>query len=125
MGLEQQCVGETSLPLAYVARATLLTPEERHKRTLKPQLDYGLARSIPQSDVRKSKADWNVASDSNYLLVVDSVIVIVVSRRKNLRRQLQQDRESGWSLRAEEFEEAFEEKNPKKAHTLLRQHSGN
>ncbi|KAK6732089.1 hypothetical protein RB195_016455 [Necator americanus] len=39
--------------------STLLTPEEQRKRkmrTLKLQLDYVLARDIPQSDIRKSRA---------------------------------------------------------------------
>ncbi|KAK6750011.1 hypothetical protein RB195_002170 [Necator americanus] len=39
--------------------STLLTPEEQRKwkmRTLKLQLDYVLARNIPQSDIRKSRA---------------------------------------------------------------------
>ncbi|KAK6729512.1 hypothetical protein RB195_006515 [Necator americanus] len=37
---------------------TLLTPEEQRKRkmrTLKLQLDYVLARNIPQPDIRKSR----------------------------------------------------------------------
>ncbi|KAK6729565.1 hypothetical protein RB195_006546 [Necator americanus] len=39
--------------------STLLTPEEQRKRkmrTLKLQLDYVLARNIPQPDIRKSRA---------------------------------------------------------------------
>ncbi|KAK6741645.1 hypothetical protein RB195_009487 [Necator americanus] len=39
--------------------STLLTPEEQRKRrmrTLKLQLDYVLARNIPQSDIQKSRA---------------------------------------------------------------------
>ncbi|KAK6743958.1 hypothetical protein RB195_010950 [Necator americanus] len=31
--------------------------------TLKPQLDYVLARKIPQSDFRKSRVVWDVAFD--------------------------------------------------------------
>ncbi|KAK6754741.1 hypothetical protein RB195_013620 [Necator americanus] len=49
-------------------RSTLLTPEEQRKqkmRTLKLQLDYVLARNVPQSDVRKSRAVWDVAFDSD------------------------------------------------------------
>ncbi|KAK6736618.1 hypothetical protein RB195_019361 [Necator americanus] len=49
--------------------STLLTPEEQRKRkmrTLKLQLDYVLARNIPQSDIRKSRAVWDVAFDSDH-----------------------------------------------------------
>ncbi|KAK6764167.1 hypothetical protein RB195_024476 [Necator americanus] len=49
--------------------STLLTPEERRKwkmRTLKLQLDYVLTRNIPQSDIRKSRAVWDVAFDSDH-----------------------------------------------------------
>ncbi|KAK6728407.1 hypothetical protein RB195_005821 [Necator americanus] len=35
-------------------------------RTLKFQLDYVLARNIPQSDIRKSRAVWDVAFDSDH-----------------------------------------------------------
>ncbi|KAK6729484.1 hypothetical protein RB195_006496 [Necator americanus] len=44
--------------------STLLTPEEHRKRkmrTLKLQLNYVLARNIPRSDIRKSRAVWAVA----------------------------------------------------------------
>ncbi|KAK6732016.1 hypothetical protein RB195_016414 [Necator americanus] len=47
---------------------TLLTPEEQRKRkmrTLKLQLDYVLTRNIPQSDIRKSRAVWDAAFDSD------------------------------------------------------------
>ncbi|KAK6744738.1 hypothetical protein RB195_011452 [Necator americanus] len=47
--------------------STLLTPEEQRKRkmrTLQLQLDYVLARNIPRSDIRKSRAVWDVAFDS-------------------------------------------------------------
>ncbi|KAK6765268.1 hypothetical protein RB195_025268 [Necator americanus] len=53
--------------------STLLTPEEQRKpkmRTLKLQLDYVLARNIPQSDIRKSRAVWDVAFDSDHRLVL-------------------------------------------------------
>ncbi|KAK6761136.1 hypothetical protein RB195_022269 [Necator americanus] len=46
-----------------------LTPEEQRKRkikTLKLQLDYVLARDIPRSDIRKSRAVWDVAFDSDH-----------------------------------------------------------
>ncbi|KAK6733277.1 hypothetical protein RB195_017182 [Necator americanus] len=48
--------------------STLLTPEEQRKRkmrTLKLQLDYVLTRNISQSDIRKSRAVWDVAFDSD------------------------------------------------------------
>ncbi|KAK6749578.1 hypothetical protein RB195_001909 [Necator americanus] len=49
--------------------STLLTPEEQRKRkmrTLKLQLDYVLARNIPQPDIRKCRAVWDVAFDSDH-----------------------------------------------------------
>ncbi|KAK6734649.1 hypothetical protein RB195_018064 [Necator americanus] len=49
--------------------STLLTPEEQQKRkmrTLRLQLDYVLARTIPQSDIRKSRAVWDVAFNSDH-----------------------------------------------------------
>ncbi|KAK6763322.1 hypothetical protein RB195_023869 [Necator americanus] len=39
--------------------------------------------------------------------------------RKKLRRQLERDRENEWTPRAKEFEKAWEDKNPRKAYTLL------
>ncbi|KAK6743854.1 hypothetical protein RB195_010886 [Necator americanus] len=48
--------------------STFLTSEERHKRkmnTIKLQLGYVLPRNIPQSDIRKSRAVWDVAFDSD------------------------------------------------------------
>ncbi|KAK6742019.1 hypothetical protein RB195_009720 [Necator americanus] len=53
--------------------STLLMPEQQRKRkmrTLKLQLDYVLARNIPQSDIRKSRAVWDVAFDSDHRPVV-------------------------------------------------------
>ncbi|KAK6761313.1 hypothetical protein RB195_022394 [Necator americanus] len=41
-------------------------------RTLKLQLDYVLARNIPQSDIRKSTAVWDVAFDSDHRPVLSS-----------------------------------------------------
>ncbi|KAK6748093.1 hypothetical protein RB195_000989 [Necator americanus] len=49
--------------------STVLTSEEQRKRnmrTLKLQLDYVLARNIPQSDVRKSRAVWDVSFYSDH-----------------------------------------------------------
>ncbi|KAK6765298.1 hypothetical protein RB195_025290 [Necator americanus] len=43
--------------------------------------------------------------------------------RRKLRRQLQQDRDK-WTSRAKEFEKAWEDKNPRRAYALLKQHSG-
>ncbi|KAK6743110.1 hypothetical protein RB195_010404 [Necator americanus] len=44
--------------------------------------------------------------------------------RRKLRRQLQQDRDNEWTSRAMEFEEAWEDRNPRKAYALLKQYSG-
>ncbi|KAK6735519.1 hypothetical protein RB195_018623 [Necator americanus] len=47
--------------------STLLTPEEQRKRkirTLKLHLDYVVTRNIPQSNIRKSGAVWDVAFDN-------------------------------------------------------------
>ncbi|KAK6761755.1 hypothetical protein RB195_022727 [Necator americanus] len=49
--------------------STLLPSEEQRKRkmrTLKLQLDYLLARNIPQPIIRKSRAVWDVAFDSDH-----------------------------------------------------------
>ncbi|KAK6757178.1 hypothetical protein RB195_015165 [Necator americanus] len=49
--------------------STLLMPEVQRKRkmkTLKFQLVYVLARNIPQSDIRKSRAIWDVTFDSDH-----------------------------------------------------------
>ncbi|KAK6731084.1 hypothetical protein RB195_007509 [Necator americanus] len=49
--------------------STLLTPEEQRKRkmgTFKLQLDYVPARNISQTDIRKSRAVWDVAFDSDH-----------------------------------------------------------
>ncbi|KAK6756101.1 hypothetical protein RB195_014473 [Necator americanus] len=92
--------------------STLLTSEEQRKRkmrTLKLHLNYVLARNIPQSDIRKSRAVWDVAFDFDH---------------RKLRRQLQQDRDNKWTSRAMEFEKALEDKNLRKAYALLKQYSG-
>ncbi|KAK6729031.1 hypothetical protein RB195_006218 [Necator americanus] len=63
---------ESSTPSAHLAGSTLLTPEEQRKRkmrTLKLQLDYVLARNIPQSDIRKSRAVWDVVFDFDHIPV--------------------------------------------------------
>ncbi|KAK6726307.1 hypothetical protein RB195_004553 [Necator americanus] len=44
--------------------------------------------------------------------------------RRNLRRQLQQDRDNEWTSRAMESEKAWEDRNPRKAYALLKQYSG-
>ncbi|KAK6765047.1 hypothetical protein RB195_025109 [Necator americanus] len=49
-------------------QGSLLTSEKQRKRnmrTLKLQLDHVLT-SIPQSDIRKSRAVWDVAFDSDH-----------------------------------------------------------
>ncbi|KAK6735518.1 hypothetical protein RB195_018623 [Necator americanus] len=53
--------------------STLLTPEEQRKRkirTLKLHLDYVVTRNIPQSNIRKSGAVWDVAFD-NWTTLLD------------------------------------------------------
>ncbi|KAK6735934.1 hypothetical protein RB195_018910 [Necator americanus] len=123
--------------------STLLTPEEQRKRkmrTLKLQLDYVLARNIPQSDIRKSRAVWDVAFDSDHRPVLLSFKIRFHKRnrgvhlqpkidmekrlRRKLRRQLQQDRDDEWTSKAMEFEKAWEDRNPRKAYALLKQYSG-
>ncbi|KAK6762403.1 hypothetical protein RB195_023209 [Necator americanus] len=44
--------------------------------------------------------------------------------RRRLRRQLKRDHENEWTSRAKEFEKVWEDKNPRKAYTVLRQYSG-
>ncbi|KAK6734731.1 hypothetical protein RB195_018118 [Necator americanus] len=44
--------------------------------------------------------------------------------RRRLRRQLQQDYDNEWTSRAIEFENLWEDKNPRKAYALLKQYSG-
>ncbi|KAK6762635.1 hypothetical protein RB195_023381 [Necator americanus] len=70
--------------------STLLTPEEQRRRkmrTLKLQLDYVLARNIPQSDIRKSRAVWDVAFDSDHRPVLLSLKIR--SHKRNRRVPLQ------------------------------------
>ncbi|KAK6760666.1 hypothetical protein RB195_021936 [Necator americanus] len=184
-------------------RSTLLKPEERKMKTLKLQLDYVLARNIPQLDIRKSRAVWDVAFDSDHRPVLLSFKIRFHKRNRGvplqpkidmaglkdeecrtkfcqcvslhaevrtrkklsdadhftkciqeaaretfpvllpwrslplhllkqnprtilrkLRRQLQQDRDNEWTSRAMEFEKAWEDRNPRKAYTLLKQYSG-
>ncbi|KAK6760604.1 hypothetical protein RB195_021897 [Necator americanus] len=67
---------------------TLLTPEEQRKRkmmTLKLQLV--LARNIPQSDVRKSRAVWDVAFDSDHRLVLLSFKIRFHKRNRGVPHQ--------------------------------------
>ncbi|KAK6741755.1 hypothetical protein RB195_009554 [Necator americanus] len=59
--------------------STLSMPEEQCKRkmrTLKFQLDYVLARNIHQSDIRKSRAIWDVAFDSDHRPVLLSFKIL-------------------------------------------------
>ncbi|KAK6737021.1 hypothetical protein RB195_019611 [Necator americanus] len=70
--------------------STLLTPEEQRKRkmrTLKLQLDYVLARNIPQSDIRKSRAVWDVAFDSDHRPVLLSFKVRFHKRNRGVPLQ--------------------------------------
>ncbi|KAK6756466.1 hypothetical protein RB195_014715 [Necator americanus] len=176
--------------------STLLTPEDQRRRkmrTLKLQLDYVQARNIPQSDIRNSRAVWDVAFDSDhrpvllsfkirfykrnrgvpFQLKIDmaglktmnaeqnaanvclfmleygpgrSLAMLIPSQsasrtlqgersragdfnqekrlRRKMRHQLQQDRDNEWTSRAMEFEKSWEDRNPRKAYALLKQHSG-
>ncbi|KAK6727327.1 hypothetical protein RB195_005179 [Necator americanus] len=70
--------------------STLLTPEEQRKRkmgTLKLQLDYVLARNIPQSDIRKSRAVWDVAFDSDHRPVLLSFKIRLNKRNRGVPLQ--------------------------------------
>ena len=70
--------------------STLLTPEEQRKRkmrTLKLQLDYVLARNIPQSDIRKSRAVWDVAFDSDHRPVLLSFKIRFHKRNRGVPLQ--------------------------------------
>ncbi|KAK6735871.1 hypothetical protein RB195_018869 [Necator americanus] len=70
--------------------STLITPEEQRKRkmrTLKLQLDYVLARNIPQSDIRKSRAVWDVAFDSHHRPVLLSFKIRFHKRNRGVPLQ--------------------------------------
>ncbi|KAK6734970.1 hypothetical protein RB195_018272 [Necator americanus] len=70
--------------------STLLTPEEQRKRktrTLKLRLDYVLARNIPQSDIRKSRAVWDVAFDSDHRPVLLSFKIRFHKRNRGVPLQ--------------------------------------
>ncbi|KAK6763393.1 hypothetical protein RB195_023916 [Necator americanus] len=70
--------------------STFLTPEEQRKRkmrTLKLQLDYVLARNIPQSDIRKSRAAWDVAFDSDHRPVLLSLKIRSHKRNRGVPLQ--------------------------------------
>ncbi|KAK6757198.1 hypothetical protein RB195_015179 [Necator americanus] len=70
--------------------STLLTPEEQRKRkmrTFKLQLDYVLSRNIPQSDIRKSRAVWDVAFDSDHRPVLLSFKIRFHKRNRGVPLQ--------------------------------------
>ncbi|KAK6727903.1 hypothetical protein RB195_005520 [Necator americanus] len=56
-------------------------------RTLKLQLDYVLARNIPQSDIRKSRAVWDVAFDSDHRPVLLSFKMRFYKRNRGVPPQ--------------------------------------
>ncbi|KAK6741207.1 hypothetical protein RB195_009207 [Necator americanus] len=56
-------------------------------RTLKLQLDYVLARNIPQSDIRKSRAVWDVAFDSDHHSVLLSFKIWFHKRNRGVPLQ--------------------------------------
>ncbi|KAK6765176.1 hypothetical protein RB195_025209 [Necator americanus] len=171
---EISCVGGPTDRISWFLNKISITAEEQRKRkvpTFKLQLDYVLTKIIHLSDIRKSRAVWDVAFDSNQRPVLLSFMVwfhkrywgaqhqpkldlaaprktfafastetismynsVCVARntgnfspekglRKRLRRQLKRVRENEWTSRAKEFEKAWEDKNPRKAYTLLMQYS--
>ncbi|KAK6751206.1 hypothetical protein RB195_002903 [Necator americanus] len=70
--------------------STLLTPEEQRRRkmrTLELQLGYDLARNIPQSDIRKSRAVWDVAFDSDHRPVLLSFKIRFHKRNRGVHLQ--------------------------------------
>ncbi|KAK6763728.1 hypothetical protein RB195_024163 [Necator americanus] len=56
-------------------------------RTLKLQLDYVLVRNIPQSDIRKSRAVWNVAFDPDHRPVLLSFKIRLHKRNRGVPLQ--------------------------------------
>ncbi|KAK6744494.1 hypothetical protein RB195_011297 [Necator americanus] len=56
-------------------------------RTLKLQLDYVLARNIPQSDLRKSRVIWEVAFDSDHRPVLLSFKIRFHKRNRGVPLQ--------------------------------------
>ncbi|KAK6762433.1 hypothetical protein RB195_023233 [Necator americanus] len=70
--------------------STILTPEEqrkRKKRTLKLQLDYVLTKNIPQLDIQKSGAVWDVAFDSFHRPFVLSIKIRDHKRKRDVPHQ--------------------------------------
>ncbi|KAK6736210.1 hypothetical protein RB195_019094 [Necator americanus] len=65
-------------------------PEEQRKRkmrTLKLQLDYVLARNIPQSDIPKYRVVWDVAFDSDHRPVLLSFKIRFQKRNRGVPLQ--------------------------------------
>ncbi|KAK6751557.1 hypothetical protein RB195_003142 [Necator americanus] len=56
-------------------------------RTLKLQLDYVLARNIPQSDIRKSRDVWDVAFDSDHRSILLSFRIQFHKRNRGVPLQ--------------------------------------
>ncbi|KAK6742282.1 hypothetical protein RB195_009878 [Necator americanus] len=83
MGLEQQ--SDVLGKWYYPAERT--SDNEQHKRkmrTLQLQLDYVLTRNIPQSDIRKSRAVWDVAFDSDHHPVLLSLKIRFHKRNRGV-----------------------------------------
>ncbi|KAK6764665.1 hypothetical protein RB195_024839 [Necator americanus] len=73
---------------------TSLTPEGPRKRkipALELQLDYVLTKNIPLSDIRRSRAVWDVALDSDQRPVFLSFIVRFQRRYRGAQHQLKLD----------------------------------
>ncbi|KAK6735558.1 hypothetical protein RB195_018647 [Necator americanus] len=76
--------------LQSLLTATAQPPEEQRKRkmsTLELQLDYVLTRKISQSDIRKSRAVWNVAFDSDHRPVLLSFKIRFHKRNRGVPPQ--------------------------------------
>ncbi|KAK6734563.1 hypothetical protein RB195_018011 [Necator americanus] len=56
-------------------------------KTFKLQLDYVLTMNIPQSDIRKSRAVWDVASDSDHRQVLSGIELRLHKRNRRVPPQ--------------------------------------
>ncbi|KAK6730590.1 hypothetical protein RB195_007197 [Necator americanus] len=103
MGLEQQsdvlgkwcyaaeCTSENGDRLVDLCEQTGHIIASTFKRNHRRQLDYVLARNIPQSDIRKSGAVWDVAFDSDHRPVLLSFKIRFHKRNQGVPLQLEID----------------------------------
>ncbi|KAK6735420.1 hypothetical protein RB195_018562 [Necator americanus] len=95
----QRCIHfpEKSLtPSAYVVRDNSSDARRAAKRnmpTLKLQLDYVLTKNIPLSEIRKYRAVWDVAFDSDHRPVLNGR-----QKRRSLKIHVRTSRLSPWSI---------------------------